>query len=85
MRNLKDRIRAFMREEFKKSGFHDDIGDDASLIQADILDSLSILKLISFMDEEFSVIPNEDELSPEKLDSINLIADFITKKSAQSS
>jgi acyl carrier protein len=79
--DIRHRVRAFMRDEFKESGFHDGIGDDASLIEASVLDSLSILKLISFMDDEFGVIPSDDELNPERLASINLIAELIARKS----
>ena len=77
---IKEKVRAFMLQEFKESGFHIDIRDDESLIESDVLDSLSILKLISFMDEQFNVMPDEDEINPERLGTINSITAFIEKK-----
>ena len=73
-------IRGFMMQDFKESGFHENIRDDESLIDSQILDSLSILQLISFMDQKFGIFPEPDELVPEKIDTINHIEEFITKK-----
>ena len=72
-----ENIRSFMVKEFTKTGFCEKVGDDESLIEAGILDSLSILMLISFMDEKYGVVPSEDELKPENFETINLIAEFI--------
>jgi len=77
---IKSMIREFMLKEFKISGFHEYFGDDESLIDSQILDSLSILQLISFMDEKFNIFPAEGEVDPEKIDSVNQIADYIFKK-----
>lgn len=78
--DTKGKIREFMLNEFRESGFHAGLGDGASLVESGILDSLSILKLICFMDEQFGVVLNEDELNPEKLNSIEAIAAFIERK-----
>jgi acyl carrier protein len=81
--SLKEKIREFMLTEFKSAGFNEAIGNDESLIVTGILDSLSILKLISFMDEEFKVELGEDDLNPVKLDSIDKIAMMIEMKQAK--
>ena len=78
--DIKEKLRAFMVQEFKESSFHEGVRDDESLIESGILDSLSILKLISFMDDQFGVLPAEDELNPEKLETIDMIAAFIAYK-----
>jgi acyl carrier protein len=80
--DIKDIIRSFMIEEFKESGFHAGIRDDESLIDTNILDSLSILKLISFMDEHFDIMPDEDELRPQTFGTIDDIKSFIERKTA---
>jgi len=75
--DIKSIVREFMLEEFKSSGFHENIGDDESL---QIIDSLSILQLISFMDEKFGIFPAEGELNSGEVDTINQIVNFISKK-----
>lgn len=72
-----------MKAQLADHGFHDGITDDQSLIDAGIMDSLAILTTISFIDEEFGIMPNEDELFPENFDSISAICDFVEKKRAQ--
>ena len=78
--DIKSTVREFMLEEFKISGFHKNIGDDESLIDSQILDSLSILQLISFMDEKFYIFPGEGELDSEEIDTVNHIVNYILKK-----
>jgi acyl carrier protein len=80
--NTKILLRSFMLHEFKDSGFHEGIGDDDSLIESNVLDSLSILKLIGYLDERFHVILDEDELKVERLGTISKIASLIEKKQA---
>ena len=78
--DIKKIVKEFMVEELKDAGFNENISDDASLIDSYILDSLSILTLISFMDEKFGIIPADDELKPEKFETVNLIVEFIKTK-----
>ncbi len=78
--DFKEKIRSFMLDEFKEAGFTESIGNDDSLVDSSILDSLSILKLISFMDDEFDIFPEEGELSPDKIDTITQIAEYVGKK-----
>ena len=80
--DIKKSIREFFMEELSDNGFHENVHDDQSLIQAGIMDSLSILKMISFIDEKFGIIPTEDELDPENFDTINHIQKFIQEKLA---
>lgn len=82
MTDIVNRLREFMKAEFRESGFHPGIGDDDSLVDSQILDSLSILKLVSFMDDEFGILPDPNELEPNQIDSLNRIAKFISGKLA---
>lgn len=77
---IKKTIREFLIEELSGNGFHEGVRDDQSLIAAGIMDSLSILKTISFLDEKFGIMPTEDELDPSNFDSIDLIHKFIEEK-----
>jgi len=78
--DIKKTVRDFMLKELKDTGFDETVSDSESLINLNILDSLSILKLISFLDEEYNIYLSEDELKPEKFDTVDHIADFISIK-----
>jgi acyl carrier protein len=73
-------IREFLMEEFGDQGFHEGIRDNESLIEADVIDSLGILTIISFLEEKFGILSGEDELAPPNFESINAISKFVKKK-----
>ena len=78
--DIKMSIKEFVFEEMTENGFKGDIGNGDSLIDLDILDSLSMLKLLSFFDEKFNIFLSEDELDPDNFETINLISQFIQMK-----
>jgi acyl carrier protein len=69
-----------MVEELAESGFREEISDDESLVESQILDSLSILKLISFMDEVFGIYFSEEELEPERFETVQRIIELVRNK-----
>jgi len=76
-------IRQFLVENV----FHDrdvhNLKPDDSLIARGLLDSLSILKTVTFCEEEFGVtIPDEDVL-PDHFDSVRSIAKLVEKVKAR--
>ncbi len=62
--------------------FGDDntIESDASLLENGIIDSTGVLELISFLEETYEIIIEDDEMIPENLDSMKNISDFLNKK-----
>ena len=76
---IREFIRTFMSTAFKEEGFNDEIQDNDSLVDLGSLDSLGMLRLIDFLDEEFSIFPGENDFHPEKYDSVHAIIDFIEK------
>jgi acyl carrier protein len=81
MNNI-DKVRAFIVDNFL---FGDDssLKDDSSFLQEHIVDSTGILEIINFLEEEFSIKINDDELLPENLDSLNNIDAFVKRKLSQ--
>ena len=54
--------------------------DNESLLAAGIIDSMSMVGLISFLEQEFGIRIDEDDMTPEHFDSINAIAEYIRQK-----
>jgi acyl carrier protein len=54
--------------------------DDQSFLAKGIIDSTGVLELITFVQEEFGITVEDDELVPENLDSIQALGAFIRKK-----
>lgn len=56
------------------------IDDTESMLEAGLLDSLKTLKLITALEEDFSITIEDREVLPEHLDSIEGIAAFVATK-----
>ena len=55
-------------------------GDDDSLVVSRILDSLKVAELIVFLEDQFQMSYDGDDLVPANLDTINAIASYIQIK-----
>ena len=76
---LKDKIRQFIVENFL-FGQDNGLKDDTSFLDEGIIDSTGILELVSFLEEEFSISVEDEELIPENLDSIMNVVAYLERK-----
>lgn len=78
---MKDKIKAFIVENFL---FEKDDGlkNDSSFLDEGIIDSTGILELVGFLEKEFSISVEDEELVPENLDSINNVVAYLERKMA---
>jgi len=74
-----DVIRAFIVEKFL-FGDGANFQDEDSLLGKGIIDSTGILSLIAFIEQQFSVRFEDQEIIPDNLDSVNKINAFIEHK-----
>jgi acyl carrier protein len=75
----KEKIKAFIVENFM-FGSSDGLTDDTSFLDDGIIDSTGILELVDFLEQEFGIKIEDEELVPENLDSINNVDAFIARK-----
>jgi acyl carrier protein len=78
---MKDKIRTFIVENFL-FGQDEGLKDDTSFLDGGIIDSTGILELVNFLEEQFSIKVDDEELVPENLDSINNVVGYLEKKLA---
>jgi acyl carrier protein len=74
-----EEVRSFIVDNFL---FGDDAGlaDDTSFIKEGIIDSTGVMQLVSFIQDRFLVTVDDEELTPDNLDSINKVSSFIERK-----
>lgn len=60
------------------------IGDNEALIDSGIIDSLGILKILSFLDEELDIDISSTEINPDHFINIKSICEMIEKHTANS-
>lgn len=76
---MKEKIRAFIVENFL-FGQDENLKDDSSFLDEGIIDSTGILELVNFIEEDFSIKVDDEELVPENLDSINNVVCYLESK-----
>ncbi len=79
MSELKDKFREFIIENFL-FGEADGLKDETSFLDEGIIDSTGILEVVDFLEEEFNIEVDDDELIPENLDSIKNLEAYIIRK-----
>ncbi|HSO59461.1 MAG TPA: acyl carrier protein [Desulfobacterales bacterium] len=79
MEEIKLKVRNFVVENFL-FGNANGLADDTSFLEAGILDSTGVLEVVAFLEQQFGVRVDDDELTPENLDSISSIGAFVSRK-----
>lgn len=77
---VKEQLRGFILENYLFTDDQSALEDDDSFLDKGIIDSTGILELIDFMEENFKVKVEDDEMIPDNLDSINNIVQFMSAK-----
>jgi len=75
---LEDKIREYIIKE--TFGDVNNITNETLIFEEGVLDSMGLLFLIEFLNEEFNVTTNDDELVVENFKSINNIVVFLKAK-----
>ncbi len=76
--NIKDTIRDYVTDSFLGGGQTATIQDDDDLME--VLDSLQILRVVSELEDRFSIRIHNADLSPENFGSVERLAAFVARK-----
>ncbi|HZN55898.1 MAG TPA: acyl carrier protein [Candidatus Polarisedimenticolaceae bacterium] len=77
---LEDQIRRFIAEHFFIRGGEAAVSDDMSFLETRIMDSTGVLEFVGFLEATFGIKVEDDELTPENLDSVRLAAAYVERK-----
>ena len=56
------------------------VGMDEQLLENGLIDSLGILDVVTFLEEEYKILVDDEEMTPENFQSINLMANYVKFK-----
>ncbi len=80
--NLKTQIKKFIAENMLFSGDGFTHADDASLLEAGVIDSIGVMELVTFIGNAFKVTVPPEDILPDNFDSVQKLADYIRRKQA---
>ena len=74
-----DSIRAYILKRFPQARGRN-LQDHDHLLEQGIVDSLGVLELVSYLEQEFAITIADDDLSPENFSSVGQLSAFVAAK-----
>ena len=77
---IENKIAGYIAENilFSRKGYP--YPHDASFLENGIIDSMNVLELVMFVEENFKVKVDDSEIVPDNFDSVSKLAGYISKK-----
>lgn len=78
--SIADSVRNFIVDEAQWDGPREQLSDDYPLLEKGLIDSLGVFHLVTFLEGEFGVEVQDEELVPENFGTIANIARLVASK-----
>ena len=78
-------IKQFIKDDLASDVDLGDLDENKPLLESGIIDSLGILKLIAFMEKQFGIRVEDEELIPENFETLLAICSMVARKNGHSS
>ena len=80
MNNIKEQVKNFILEEFVNEAESGPVTDSTPLLSSGIIDSISALQLVEFLEKTFGFEFQAHEVDQDNLDSLTRIEEFVKEK-----
>ena len=77
---MKNKIRTYIMDNILLGSADQSIADGDSFLEKGIIDSTGILELVAFVEDEFDIEVEDEELIPDNFDSIEKLAAYTQRK-----
>ena len=71
------RVRNFVEENFLYMRPDLELANDESLMGKGVVDSMGVMEMIEFLEEEFGVVVDDDDITEENLGTVDRIAEYV--------
>jgi len=72
-----ERIRGFLVQQYPRTK---NIGNDEPLLNKGLIDSLGILEVVAFLENDFGIGVSDEDLLPENFGSVASLSNFVKQK-----
>ena len=80
--DIRQDLRTFIIGNFMFGQGGDSLTNSQSFLETGVIDSTGVLELISFLEQQYAITVEDDEVIPANLDSIDQIVAFVQRKQA---
>lgn len=77
---IENKIKTYIAKNLLFSGDEFKYSNDASFLEEGIVDSLGVMELVSFVEDQFGVSVDDQEITPDNFDSVTRLAAYIQHK-----
>lgn len=77
---IEDRVRTFILEEIQWPGKADRLTPTFQLMENNVLDSMGIFKLVSFLETEYDIEIEDEELVPDNFQTMESVSALVRSK-----
>jgi len=78
----REAVRQYIIENFLFGDAEPLQNDSISLLDGGILDSVGVMELVAFLEQDFSLTISDEDLIPENLDSVDNLVKYIGRQQA---
>jgi acyl carrier protein len=79
--HVRDKVRAFVTSNFPVAD-PSGLADETSLLDTGVIDSIGVLEVIKFIEEDFGIKVADDEMVPDNLESVAKVTAYVGRKRA---
>lgn len=83
METIEHRVREFLHENFPAPDGAAGLDEGQSLFEAGILDSMGVLSLVTWLEPEFDIVVDDDDVVPENIDGVGNLVRYVRRKRAE--
>lgn len=83
--DVRPRVRAFVLDTFLMGEPPETLKDSTLLLTTGVISSLAMLELVSFLESEYAITLRQEDLTPDRLDSIDRITQLVEERSREAS
>jgi acyl carrier protein len=83
--DVRERVRSYVVENFLYMRPEFDLGNETSLMDGGVLDSMGVVELLEFLQDEFTIVIDDDDISEANLESLAAIGRLVLAKHAAQS
>jgi acyl carrier protein len=80
METIQQDIRNFIISNFMFGQGGEGLADDQSFLETGVIDSTGVLELIAFLEQQFGIAVEDQEVVPANLDSVAQLVSFVQRK-----
>ncbi|HEX3140342.1 MAG TPA: acyl carrier protein [Rhizobacter sp.] len=80
--DIKSKVRAYIVDNFIMGGDGGKFQDGDSFMEKHVIDSTGFLELVTYLEETYGFVVEDEEMVPENLDSLNAIEAYVRRKLA---